>query len=295
MPLFQRTYSTIQECGLAQLSAEDLHAKVYSFLKEIIQNTPQMHSLLASFQEMEYEMGLSVTRSKKAFSQVSSSHCSQDSFDGSDKEVVLKDSSNMAIGRQQEKTNKTRASMMRKSNRISIADAINITELQDLKKIIPLEAIDSSSSVESDDQTPKQLARNFSIQSLTSNNDNAEINNEVRVNCSKERSKKISIMIGEMDCSQFDSEIFSEDGDPLSLKNLTLPELPFNLGMLQAIFDSPCPFLVNLSLCLLCKCMARSELALSEASVGWLLSTATIVAYKIYYDEPISGLVDYFA
>jgi hypothetical protein len=33
----------------------------------------------------------------------------------------------------------------------------------------------------------------------------------------------------------------------------------------------------------------------NEGSVGWLLSTATIVAYKIYYDEPIAGLLDYFA
>lgn len=76
---------------------------------------------------------------------------------------------------------------------------------------------------------------------------------------------------------------------------MRLPELPFEVETLQAIFDSPCPFLVNLALCLLCKCMARSQMALSEGSAGWLLSTATIVAYKIYYDEPIGGLVDYFA
>lgn len=71
--------------------------------------------------------------------------------------------------------------------------------------------------------------------------------------------------------------------------------MPFELATLQAIFDQPCPFLVNLALCLLCKCIARAEMLLKEGSVGWLLSTATIVAYKIYYDEPIGGLLDYFA
>lgn len=79
-------------------------------------------------------MGLSVTRSKKSLSQ-SSSHRSQESFDDSDKEVVIfHDASNRGI----KVGNKTRASMMRKSNRISIADAINISQLQDLSKIIPL-------------------------------------------------------------------------------------------------------------------------------------------------------------
>lgn len=98
-----------------------------------------MRNLLASFQEMEYEMALSVTRSKKTVSQASCSQSSQDSFDGSDKDVfVFKDSSNLAIGMQEAKANKNRTSMMRKSNRISIADAIKVSELQDLKKMIPL-------------------------------------------------------------------------------------------------------------------------------------------------------------
>lgn len=83
---------------------------------------------------MEYEMNLSVTRSKKTLSQASS-HRSQESFEDSDKEVVIfRDASNRGI----KLGNKTRASMMRKSNRISIADAINISQLQDLSKIIPL-------------------------------------------------------------------------------------------------------------------------------------------------------------
>jgi len=73
-------------------------------------------------------MGLSVTISKKTVSQHSSSQRSQDSFDSSEREVfVLKDASNKAVDVQAEKNNKTRTSMMRKSNRISIADAIRIS------------------------------------------------------------------------------------------------------------------------------------------------------------------------
>ena len=33
---------------------------------------------------------------------------------------------------------------------------------------------------------------------------------------------------------------------------------------------------------------------LKEDSVGWLLGISTIVAYKLYYDEPIEGLLEWF-
>ena len=70
-------------------------------------------------------MGLSVTRSKKSVSQASYSQNSQDSFDSSEGEVVvLKGASNKVVDAAPYKLNKTRTSMMRKSNRISIADAI---------------------------------------------------------------------------------------------------------------------------------------------------------------------------
>ena len=73
-------------------------------------------------------MGLSVTRSKETVSQASSSQRSRDSFDSSQREVIVfKDASNKVVDVQAEKTNKTRTSMMRKSNRISIADAIKIS------------------------------------------------------------------------------------------------------------------------------------------------------------------------
>ena len=54
VPLFKRSCSVIQECGLAQLSAKELHVKVLSFMKVMIAGGKQVQSLLASFQEIEY-------------------------------------------------------------------------------------------------------------------------------------------------------------------------------------------------------------------------------------------------
>lgn len=83
-------------------------------------------------------MGLSLTWSKKTFSHSSSTPCSQESIEGSDKILkALKDSSNVSSD-SEGRGNKNRVSMMRKSNRISIAEAIKISELQDLKKLVPL-------------------------------------------------------------------------------------------------------------------------------------------------------------
>ncbi len=38
-----------------------------------------------------------------------------------------------------------------------------------------------------------------------------------------------------------------------------------------------------------------SNTKLTTRNVCWILSIGTIVAYKIYYDEPVEGLVDSFA
>jgi hypothetical protein len=64
--------------------------------------------------------------------------------------------------------------------------------------------------------------------------------------------------------------------------------------MLEVFFDPPSPYLINLSLCLFCKCLSRGFLSLKEDSIGWLLGVSTIVAYKLYYDEPIEGLLEWF-
>jgi hypothetical protein len=103
-----------------------------------------------------------------------------------------------------------------KSNRISIADAIKISEFHELKHFVPLESINSicssTSSVESKEQGLTAFNRNFEILSLSSTGDNVNPKVEPVVKYYKEKSKKISIMMGDLDLSnhQFDSEIFSD-------------------------------------------------------------------------------------
>lgn len=113
-----------------------------------MEGQPEIKALLANFKEMEEEMALSVSRSKRSVSSQS-----QSSFSSSDKEVnILRDFSHQNIAEPTiivHKVNRARASMM-KSNRISIADAIKITELQEFKQLAPLESINSLSSVESE-------------------------------------------------------------------------------------------------------------------------------------------------
>ena len=43
------------------------------------------------------------------------------------------------------------------------------------------------------------------------------------------------------------------------------------------------------------KYLHYSKTKLNCESVTWILSVATIIAYKIYYDEPVEGLIDSFA
>ena len=65
------------------------------------------------------------------------------------------------------------------------------------------------------------------------------------------------------------------------------------MSTVALIYDTPQPFLVNLSLCLFVRyCLARGGLSGEEA--GWVLCVATVVAYKLYYDEEIEGLFECF-
>ena len=43
------------------------------------------------------------------------------------------------------------------------------------------------------------------------------------------------------------------------------------------------------------KFLSFSKTKLTPKNVCWILSIGTIVAYKIYYDEPVEGLVESFA
>ena len=43
------------------------------------------------------------------------------------------------------------------------------------------------------------------------------------------------------------------------------------------------------------KFLCYSKIRLDSINAGWILSIATVVAYKIYYDDPVGGLVESFA
>jgi hypothetical protein len=87
-----------------------------------------------------------------------------------------------------------------------------------------------------------------------------------------------------------DSDIYSQE-DIVSLTDLKLPELLLSESLLEDYFDFFSPFLVNLAVCLFFKCLVKSSTSLTKENVGWLFGIATVVAYKVYYDEPIGGLM----
>lgn len=43
------------------------------------------------------------------------------------------------------------------------------------------------------------------------------------------------------------------------------------------------------------KFLFYSKISLSCANACWILGIGTIVAYKIYYDDPVGGLIESFA
>ena len=126
---------------------------MYCLLKSAVAYPHKAAALHVIFDDLQAEMGLLISRSKNSISisNSSSNDIVQNSPSSSLDEIPeLKDVSNdYWKGRCSIKiTNPPkRVSMMRKSNRISIADAIKVSELQDFKKLLPLEAIDSSNSV----------------------------------------------------------------------------------------------------------------------------------------------------
>jgi hypothetical protein len=92
--------------------------------------------------------------------------------------------------------------------------------------------------------------------------------------------------------SDFDSgsSIFSEE-EVISLEDLDIPVLTVTRELIENYFDSASPFLANLSLCLLCKCLSKSAIVLTAENIGWLLGISAVVAYKTYYDETVEGLM----
>jgi hypothetical protein len=40
--------------------------------------------------------------------------------------------------------------------------------------------------------------------------------------------------------------------------------------------------------------VSRGRITLEVNSVGWLLGVSTVVAYKLYFDEPVDGIMEWF-
>lgn len=83
-----------------------------------------------------------------------------------------------------------------------------------------------------------------------------------------------------------------------SIVNISYIKFPphiLTLDMIRRIFEEPEAFLINLSLCLMLKFLHYSKIPFTFANACWILSISTIVAYKIYYDDPVGGLIESFA
>lgn len=79
-----------------------------------------------------------------------------------------------------------------------------------------------------------------------------------------------------------------------TIRSIQITHMEMNVSTIALIFDTPQPFLMNLSLCLFIRyCLsARRKVRLQDSS--WVLCVATVVAYKLYYDEVIEGLLECF-
>ena len=57
-----------------------------------------------------------------------------------------------------------------------------------------------------------------------------------------------------------------------------------NLEAISLIYDTPQPFLINLSLCLFIRYCFLTKRKVKFEESAWVLCVATILAYKLYYD-----------
>lgn len=81
----------------------------------------------------------------------------------------------------------------------------------------------------------------------------------------------------------------------MKLEDIELPNLILTKSLVARIYEDPEPFLINLSLCLIIKFLYYTKIKINCENCCWILSIGTIIAYKIYYDEPVSGLIESFA
>lgn len=108
------------------------------------------------------------------------------------------------------------------------------------------------------------------------------------------RRAKISIMV-ESSLSEVGSNSWISSQSLLNISSIKFPMQILSESLIERIFDEPEPFLINLALCLMSKFIFYSKIKLNCENVIWILSVSTIVAYKIYYDEPVEGLIDSFS
>ena len=67
-----------------------------------------------------------------------------------------------------------------------------------------------------------------------------------------------------------------------------------NLETIKLIYDTPQPFLITLSLCIFTRYCINTKRKVKFEDSSWVLGVATVIAYKLYYDQEIEGLIDCF-
>jgi hypothetical protein len=79
-----------------------------------------------------------------------------------------------------------------------------------------------------------------------------------------------------------------------TIRSIEIPRLEMNLKTIELIYDTPQPFLIILSLCIFTRYCISTRRKVKIEESAWVLSVATVIAYKLFYDEEIEGLIDCF-
>lgn len=77
----------------------------------------------------------------------------------------------------------------------------------------------------------------------------------------------------------------------IHISSINFPTDDLNIEMVRRIFQEPESLLINLTMCLVLKFLFYSKIKITMKNASWILSIGAIVAYKIYYDEPVESLV----
>ena len=92
----------------------------------------------------------------------------------------------------------------------------------------------------------------------------------------------------EEDYSESSEEMFSDSllsiNSIKTIRSIEVPQMEMNTETIAQIFDTPQPFLINLSLCLMMRYALASRRKVCFEDSAWVLTVSTIVAYKLFYD-----------